>query len=115
MDDCRLRPRTSTSRRRDGNGGHAGRHLHARNGRDDGKGAHRRELAARGSNHRIDADLCKGLLRAEPRDGVKRLGSRRYDLAKVRERLKMPILCIEGEEDTLIVPEMIRLLVKALP
>jgi 3-oxoadipate enol-lactonase len=27
----------------------------------------------------------------------------------------MPILCVEGEEDALIVPEMIRLLVKALP
>jgi 3-oxoadipate enol-lactonase len=50
-----------------------------------------------------------------PEDAIKRLGSRRYDLAKVRERLKMPILCIEGEEDALIAPEMIRLLVRALP
>ncbi len=50
-----------------------------------------------------------------PDDAMKRLGSRRYDLARVRERLQMPILCLEGEEDALIVPEMIRHLVKALP
>jgi 3-oxoadipate enol-lactonase len=50
-----------------------------------------------------------------PDDAIRRLGSRRYDLAKVRERLTMPILCIEGEEDALIAPEMIRHLVKALP
>jgi len=50
-----------------------------------------------------------------PDDAVKRLGARRYDLAKVRERLTMPILCIEGEQDVLIAPEMIRHLVKALP
>jgi 3-oxoadipate enol-lactonase len=50
-----------------------------------------------------------------PADAMKRLGSRRYDLAKVRARLTMPILCLEGEEDALIVPEMIRHLVKALP
>jgi 3-oxoadipate enol-lactonase len=50
-----------------------------------------------------------------PADAMKRLGSRRYDLARVRERLKMPILCLEGEEDALIAPEMIRHLVKALP
>ena len=50
-----------------------------------------------------------------PADAIKRLGSRRYDLAKVRERLKMPILCLEGEEDALIAPAMIRHLVKALP
>ncbi|HLI80615.1 MAG TPA: alpha/beta hydrolase, partial [Candidatus Binataceae bacterium] len=50
-----------------------------------------------------------------PADAMRRLGSRRYDLAKVRERLKMPILCLEGEEDALIVPDMIRMLVNALP
>jgi 3-oxoadipate enol-lactonase len=50
-----------------------------------------------------------------PADAMKRLGGRRYDLAKVRERLTMPILCIEGEEDALIVPDMIRMLVKTLP
>jgi 3-oxoadipate enol-lactonase len=50
-----------------------------------------------------------------PADAMKWLGSRRYDLAKVRERLKMPILCLEGEQDALIAPEMIRHLVKALP
>jgi 3-oxoadipate enol-lactonase len=50
-----------------------------------------------------------------PADAMKRLGTRRYDLAKVRERLTMQILCLEGEEDALIVPEMIRHLVRALP
>ncbi len=50
-----------------------------------------------------------------PVDAMKRLGSRRYDLGKVRERLKMPILCLEGEEDALIAPEMIRHLVEVLP
>ncbi len=50
-----------------------------------------------------------------PADAMKRLGSRRYDLVKVRERLQMPILCIEGEEDAFIAPEMIRHLVRTLP
>jgi pimeloyl-ACP methyl ester carboxylesterase len=50
-----------------------------------------------------------------PEDALQRIGARRYDLAKVRERLKMPILCVEGEEDALIAPHMIEKLVRALP
>jgi 3-oxoadipate enol-lactonase len=50
-----------------------------------------------------------------PEDALQRIGARRYDLAKVRERLKMPILCVEGEEDALIAPQMIEKLVRALP
>ncbi len=70
------------------------------------------------TRHREMAYLYDSLLilgARPPADAMRRLGSRRYDLAKVRERLKMPILCLEGEEDALIVPEMIRHLVKALP
>ena len=50
-----------------------------------------------------------------PADALRRIGARRYDLAKVRERLTMPILCIEGEDDALIAPPMIEKLVRALP
>ncbi len=50
-----------------------------------------------------------------PEDAIFRLGRRRYDLAKVRERLTMPILCIVGEEDALIAPEMVRQLARVLP
>lgn len=50
-----------------------------------------------------------------PDDALQRIGGRRYDLAMVRERLTMPILCIEGEEDALIAPHMIEKLVRTLP
>ncbi len=50
-----------------------------------------------------------------PADAGPRIFGQRYDLAAVRERLKMPILCMVGEQDTLIKPEIVKLLVKALP
>lgn len=50
-----------------------------------------------------------------PEDALQRIGGLRYDLARVRERLTMPILCVEGEEDALIPPAVIRELVRALP
>jgi 3-oxoadipate enol-lactonase len=70
------------------------------------------------ARHRELAYLYDSLLilgARPPVDAMKRLGSRRYDLARVRARLTMPILCLEGEEDALIAPAMIRHLVKALP
>jgi 3-oxoadipate enol-lactonase len=50
-----------------------------------------------------------------PADAGARITSLRYDLAAVRARLTMPILCMVGEEDELIPPAMVRELVKALP
>ena len=50
-----------------------------------------------------------------PIDAMQRLAARRYDLTAVRERLKMPILCLVGEEDELIPPAAIRILAQALP
>ena len=50
-----------------------------------------------------------------PDDAIQRILTRRYDLRAVRERLTMPILCIEGEEDVMIAPEMIRELARTLP
>ena len=44
-----------------------------------------------------------------------RIGALRYDPGRVRERLTMPILCVEGEEDALIPPAAIRELARALP
>jgi len=50
-----------------------------------------------------------------PDDAPARIARRRYNLAAVRERLTMPVLCIEGEEDTVIKPDVIRELVRVLP
>jgi 3-oxoadipate enol-lactonase len=50
-----------------------------------------------------------------PADAMPRIGGRRHDLAAVRERLTMPVLCIVGEEDELIPPAAVRSLVGALP
>jgi 3-oxoadipate enol-lactonase len=50
-----------------------------------------------------------------PVDAGARIFSQRHDLAAVRERLRMPILCMVGEQDTLITPDVIKSLVKALP
>jgi len=43
-----------------------------------------------------------------PADAGARLGATRYDLDAVRSRLKMPVLCIVGEDDVLIPPERVR-------
>jgi 3-oxoadipate enol-lactonase len=50
-----------------------------------------------------------------PADSMARIAARRYDLAKVRERLTMPILCMVGEEDELIPPGVIKVLADELP
>lgn len=50
-----------------------------------------------------------------PEDALQRIGGLRYDLDRVRQRLTMPLLCVEGEEDVLIPPAVIRELVRALP
>lgn len=50
-----------------------------------------------------------------PDDALERIVGLRHDLDKVRQRLTMPILCIEGEEDVLILPAVIRAMVPALP
>jgi 3-oxoadipate enol-lactonase len=50
-----------------------------------------------------------------PADAMLRIGARRYDLAAVRERLTMPVLCLVGEEDELIPPATIAMMVRALP
>jgi 3-oxoadipate enol-lactonase len=50
-----------------------------------------------------------------PADAGPRLFGQRYDLAAVKKRLTMPILCLVGEEDTLIRPEIVRALASALP
>ena len=39
----------------------------------------------------------------------------RYDLAAVKQRLTMPILCMVGEQDTLINPDIVKALASALP
>jgi 3-oxoadipate enol-lactonase len=50
-----------------------------------------------------------------PADAGARIITQRYDLAAVREKLTMPVLCTVGEQDTLIPPQVIRELVRALP
>lgn len=50
-----------------------------------------------------------------PADAGQRLFAQRHDLAAVKERLTMPILCMVGEEDTLIKPSIVKALVAALP
>ena len=50
-----------------------------------------------------------------PADAALRLFAQRYDLGAVRKRLKMPILCLVGEEDILIKPEIVKELASALP
>jgi 3-oxoadipate enol-lactonase len=50
-----------------------------------------------------------------PADAGAQISKQRYDLDAVRSRLTMPILCMVGEQDELIPPEMIRALVKVLP
>jgi 3-oxoadipate enol-lactonase len=50
-----------------------------------------------------------------PADARARIGARRYELARVREQLMMPILCMVGEEDELIPPAAIQAMAKELP
>jgi 3-oxoadipate enol-lactonase len=50
-----------------------------------------------------------------PIDAMVRIRDRRYDLARVRERLTMPVLCMVGEDDVLITPAMVRSVAGALP
>ncbi|MFZ0888600.1 MAG: alpha/beta hydrolase [Candidatus Binataceae bacterium] len=50
-----------------------------------------------------------------PIDAMARIGGRRYDPAAVRERLKMPVLCLVGEEDELIPPAAIETLLGVIP
>jgi 3-oxoadipate enol-lactonase len=50
-----------------------------------------------------------------PADAAMRLFGTRYDPAVVKKRLTMPILCMVGEEDTLIPPDIVRALASALP
>ena len=50
-----------------------------------------------------------------PADAGTRLFGQRYNLAAVRERLTMPILCLVGDDDTLIKPAIVRSLASALP
>jgi pimeloyl-ACP methyl ester carboxylesterase len=50
-----------------------------------------------------------------PADAALQLFAQRYDPALARQRLTMPILCMVGEEDTLIRPEIVRALAAALP
>ncbi len=50
-----------------------------------------------------------------PADAGVRLIGLRYDLAAVKSRLTMPILCMVGEEDTLIRPQIVKALAAALP
>ena len=44
-----------------------------------------------------------------------RIGGLRDDIASVRVRLKMPILCLAGEQDALIPPQGVRNIAAALP
>ena len=50
-----------------------------------------------------------------PADAALRLFAQRYDLDAVKERLTMPILCMVGEQDTLIRPEIVAALASVLP
>jgi 3-oxoadipate enol-lactonase len=50
-----------------------------------------------------------------PDDAMPRIGAIRYDIARVRERLTMPVLCMAGEQDALIPPQVVRNIAKALP
>ena len=50
-----------------------------------------------------------------PADAGARIVGMRYDLAAVKQRLTMPILCMVGEEDTLITPDIVKALASALP
>jgi len=50
-----------------------------------------------------------------PADATTRLGATRHDLARVKERLTMPILCVAGEDDALIPAAMIETLAAWLP
>ncbi len=50
-----------------------------------------------------------------PADALERIRTLRYDLDAVRARLKMPVLCLVGEQDELIPPRMVRAVVDLLP
>jgi 3-oxoadipate enol-lactonase len=50
-----------------------------------------------------------------PADAGPRIITQRYDLVEVRERLRMPVLCLVGELDVLITPEMVREVARTLP
>jgi 3-oxoadipate enol-lactonase len=50
-----------------------------------------------------------------PADAGARLFATRHDLARVRERLTMPVLCLVGENDTLIPPNIIKEVARAFP
>jgi 3-oxoadipate enol-lactonase len=50
-----------------------------------------------------------------PADAGARIISLRYDLARVRERVTMPVMCLVGERDELITPAMVKEVAKTLP
>lgn len=50
-----------------------------------------------------------------PADAAARIGARRFDIAQVREKLTMPVLCLVGEEDVLLPPALIEKVSSALP
>jgi 3-oxoadipate enol-lactonase len=50
-----------------------------------------------------------------PADAGARIVGLRYDLDAVKRRLTMPVLCMVGEEDTLITPDIVKALASALP
>jgi 3-oxoadipate enol-lactonase len=50
-----------------------------------------------------------------PADAGMRIMALRYDLAEVKRRLTMPVLCMVGEEDTLIRPEIVKAVAAVLP
>ena len=50
-----------------------------------------------------------------PADAGARIVGLRYDLDAVKRRLTMPVLCMVGEEDTLITPGIVKALASALP
>ncbi len=50
-----------------------------------------------------------------PEDALDRIRSRRYPLDEVRAKLTMPVLCVVGEQDALIHPDIICELALALP
>jgi 3-oxoadipate enol-lactonase len=60
-------------------------------------------------------DEIRNLGARPPADAGARIVGMRYDLAAVKQRLTMPIMCMVGEEDTLIRPDIVKALASALP
>jgi len=50
-----------------------------------------------------------------PADALERIRTMRYELDAVRERLRMPVLCLVGEQDALIPPRMVKAIADLLP